>query len=96
MIGLLLHLSQLLLRLRDLFLVELVRELVRIDVGANAQHEPNDYHCRQKYDEVVNGGGKSVMGAQLKIGPPMQTLHEIEEPQHAENLKPVARGILVH
>jgi len=91
-----LHLGLSLLLLRDLLGVELVGELLSVHSGADKQHGADHANGASEEDQVVGGGGRSGINTKLKVGPPVESLEDVEEDEHAHDLHPVLPGVLVH
>ena len=91
--GLLLSLS--LLLGGDALDVVLVSGLEGIHHVSEDDHDCDDDDCRQENQQVVSGRSVSLVGSQFEVCPPVEGLEQVEKQEHAHNLDPVFRGVLV-
>ena len=93
-LGLLLELSGLLLG--DLLDVELVGKFLLVDLGSENQHDGDDKKSRSEDAQIVNGRAISVVDSKLEVSPSMEALEDVEQQEHANDLEPVSKVILVN
>ena len=82
--------------LRDFLNVELVSKLLGINFGSKNEHDSDYDNGATKNDQVVCGRHFSGMNTKLEVGPPMETLEDVEKEHHSYDLEPVLHIILVN
>lgn len=82
--------------LRDFLNVELVSKLLGVNFGSKNEHDSDYDDGTTENDQVVCGRHFCGMSTKLEVGPPMETLEDVEKNEHSYDLEPVLHIILVN
>jgi hypothetical protein len=74
---------------------ELMSDLLLVDDGSESEHASNNTEGETEDDEVVDSGGFSLCDSEFKVGPPMETIEQIKEHEHGDDLYPVSSVVLI-
>lgn len=79
----------------DLFNVEFVSHLLLVDSSTEKEHDSDNANGEHEDGDIVESGVFSVGKTELKYGPPVEGVEEIEQDKHTNDLEPVVKVILV-
>ena len=70
-------------------------DLLGIDFSTNHEHDSNNNDCGTENAQVINCGCLCIKDTEREVGPPMESLEDVENGEHADNLEIVLDGVLV-
>ena len=82
--------------LRDFLNVELVSKLLGVNFSSKNEHNSDYDDGATENDQVVSGRHSRGMNTELEVGPPVETLEDVEKNEHSYDLEPVLHIILVN